>query len=148
MEDEKTYGSENRRRSQQVPVRFDVAELEALDAKCEAAGLSRAGFLRKAALGRAGARSKRKPSFDRRELEQLQAALHAAALSNTRIGTNLNQIAHQLNAEGLPELPDDIKALLDKTQQAIADCLASIEDGKPATTAAYNYLREALGYDR
>jgi len=139
--------SEKRQRGFQVPVRLDAAELERLDAKCNQAGLSRAGFLRKCVTGRAGVRSKRKPSFNLRAIEQLTGALEAVNLSNTRIGTNLNQIALQLNSEGLPDHSGELADLLKNTQIVIAECLESIEAGKPAIGDTYQFLREALGYD-
>ncbi len=147
MAEDTRQKSEKRQRGFQVPVRLDVAELEKLDAKCSQAGLSRAGFLRKIITGRAGVRTKRKPSFDLRTLEKLTGALMAANLSNTRIGTNLNQIAAQLNTEGLPEQPRELAELLKDTQSIIAECVESIEAGKPAIADTYQFLREALGYD-
>lgn len=139
--------SENRQRCHQVTVRLDDPELEILDAKCNQTQLSRAAFLRKCITGRAGVRAKRKPSFDLRAIEKLTAALEASNLSNIRIGTNLNQIAFQLNAEGLPDNVIDKKTLLTDVHAIIGECLESIENGKPAINDTYQFLREALGYD-
>lgn len=139
--------SETRKRSFQVLVRFTPDEWKKLDARCEHTRLSRAAFLRRSALGSAGPRSKRSPSFDHLQLEKLTGALQDAALSNTRIGTNLNQIAHQLNAEGLPEFDQEVQNLLLDLQDVLTSIITSIEDGQKIERQTYLYLRKAMGYD-
>ena len=79
-----------------VRARVSEAEYAAIQERAHNAGLSTAAYLRACALGDSGPRSKRAPPVNR-EL------LGAALADLRRVGNNLNQIAHHLNAGGYPE---------------------------------------------
>lgn len=84
-------GSEKRQRGAPVSVRLSDEERAIVKAKAAAAGLSVGSYLRLAGLGDAGQRAKRAPVVNAELLAQAVAALN-------KVGSNLNQIAHILNA--------------------------------------------------
>jgi hypothetical protein len=84
-------GSEKRQRGAPVSVRFLPDERARVDAKSRAAGLSLASYARASMLGDAGPRAKRAPTVNAELLAYAIAALN-------KVGANLNQIAHALNA--------------------------------------------------
>lgn len=96
-------------------VRCSDAEREALTAKAAAEGLSVGGYLRLAGLGRAGQRTRRARPVD-------QDALWAAVAALNKLGSNVNQIAHRLNAEGARSASAD--STLDLAREAVAGILA------------------------
>src|SRR5882762_9056533 len=103
-------GSSKRQRTRQFVVRCTEAEHEAILGKADSAGIASAAFLRAAALGTAGPRAKRRLPADHVALRQILGHLG-------RIGNNLNQIAHALNASqkaSLPELRAAIRAYLEQ----------------------------------
>lgn len=108
-------GSETRRRGAVVRVRCSDAEREALTAKATAEGLSVGGYLRLAGLGRAGRRTRRARPVD-------QDALWAATAALNKVGSNLNQIAHRLNAEGARSVAADSTLVL--TRAAVESIMA------------------------
>ena len=117
------HGSERRQRGHTVHVRFDDDELARLEERAGDAGLSLAAYLRACALGAAGPRSRRRASVDRLLLAQTHAAL-------SRIGNNLNQIAHALNSRGETPIGADIAVM------------------RTASLATLAEIRRALGRDR
>lgn len=84
-------GSEKRRRGAPVSIRFLDDERAEAQAKAAEAGMSLASYGRAAMLGDPGIRAKRAPTVNAVLLAQAVAALNKA-------GSNLNQIAHHLNA--------------------------------------------------
>lgn len=109
-------GSEKRQRTAgAVLVRLLPAERAALTAKAAQAGLSLAGYLRLAGLGRAGTRAKRAaPGVNITALAQAVAALN-------KVGGNLNQIAHRLNSgQGAGETVRTLAATQDAVAQIVA----------------------------
>ncbi len=86
-------GSENRQRSAPVSVRLLPEERVALQEKAREVGLSLASFLRASGLGTPGPRARRSPPVNAEALARATAALN-------RVGSNLNQAVHVLNASG------------------------------------------------
>lgn len=84
-------GSQKRARSFKLQIALDAAERATAQAKAAQAGLSLSSFGRAALLGNAGQRAKRAPVVNAELLAQAIAALN-------KVGSNLNQIAHILNA--------------------------------------------------
>jgi hypothetical protein len=85
----KRRGSEKRHRNFSVRVRLDGAERGELEAR--AGALSLPAYFRKAGLGSAGARARRR---------RVNGHLLARALADLhRVGSNLNQIARILNID-------------------------------------------------
>lgn len=89
-------GSQKRQRMKGVRAAVTEAEYDALQERARNAGLSTAAYLRACALGDKGPRAKPAPPVNRALLGLTLAELK-------RVGNNLNQIAHHLNAGGHPE---------------------------------------------
>lgn len=84
-------GSEKRQRGAPVSVRLSDEERAEVKRRATAAGLSVGSYLRLAGLDAAGIRARRAPTVNAELLAQAVAALN-------KVGSNLNQIAHILNA--------------------------------------------------
>lgn len=97
-------GSGNRKRTKQCLVRFTEEEYAAIEGKADKAGIASAAFLRAAALGDPGPRAQRRPPADHQALRRILGELG-------RVGNNLNQIAHRLNAGERAHMPDLAQAL-------------------------------------
>lgn len=112
-------GSEKRQRNKRLSIRFTVEEFNQIAARADQAGLGSAALLRAAALdGNAGPRAQRRPPADHKALRQLIG--HVG-----RIGNNINQIAHALNAGeavSQPDLKEALRAYLE-IRNAIFDAL-------------------------
>lgn len=93
-EAKKKHGSEKRERDKLICWRVTAGERAELATCAERAGLSVAGYLRALAFGKdtPQPRAARRPPVEKQELVRLQYELR-------KIGGNLNQIAHALNAE-------------------------------------------------
>jgi len=109
----KRSGSENRQRGVPISIRLLPEERAALEERAQAAGLSLASFLRACGLGAPGPRAQRKPHVNAVELAKATAALNKA-------GSNLNQIAHILNASG---------------SIAVTECFAALAEIRSALAA-------------
>ena len=86
-------GSQKRARALKIPVSCDLAEFQLIEERSRNAGLTRASYLRACALGTPGPRAQRRAPVDAEALGRATAALN-------RVGNNVNQIAHVLNAGG------------------------------------------------
>jgi hypothetical protein len=86
-------GSQKRRRTRAVKVALDDAEFAAVLEKALACGLTCPSFGRASMLGTPGPRAQRVPPINAEALGRATAALN-------KVGANLNQIAHRLNAGG------------------------------------------------
>ena len=73
-------------------VSLTEAENTILEVKAAEAGLSVASYLRASALGEAGPRARRRPTFEKE-------ILGAAIAELNRVGNNVNQIARSVNRE-------------------------------------------------
>ena len=117
----KRSGSEKRQRGKgAVLVRLLPDERTAVEEKARDAGLSLAGFLRACGLGTPGPRAKRSPPVNAEALGRATAALN-------RVGNNINQIAHVLNAGG--------------TTVTARECFAALAEARAAAAA----IREIVG---
>ena len=95
----KRSGSEKRRRGAPVSTRFSTDERALLELKARDAGLSVSSYLRATGLGDAGPRAKRAPPINAEMMGHGIAALN-------KVGNNLNQLAHGLNAGRAAGLKD------------------------------------------
>ena len=113
---EKKGGSGSQKRQRTKGVRAAVTETEyaALQERAYNAGLSTGAYLRVCALGDKGPRSRRAPPIKGDLLAQAIAALN-------RVGNNLNQIAHHLNAGGHPD-----SGLIAENSKQLDACLSAI----------------------
>lgn len=98
-----------RQREVLMAFRASAQERAAIRANADRAGLAVGAFIRAATTGDAGPRAQRRPPADHMALRQILG--HCG-----RIGNNVNQIAHQLNAGrpvNVPELREALRAYLD-----------------------------------
>jgi len=111
----KTSGSEKRQRGHIVAGRFDDAEYSLLTEKAQGARLTRSGYIRALVVGTPGPRAQRTPPINAEVLAKATAALN-------KVGSNLNQIAHVLNASGTITAQECFAALAE-TRAAVARIL-------------------------
>jgi hypothetical protein len=110
----KRSGSEKRQRAKgAVLVRLLPDERAAVEEKAREVGLSLASFLRACGLGTPGPRARRSPTVNAEALGRAVAALN-------KVGSNLNQIAHVLNAGGSGLTTQECLAALAETRAAAA----------------------------
>ena len=109
----KRSGSEKRQRGAPISVRFLPDERAKLKEKARDTGLSVASFIRASALSTPGPRARRSPSVNAEALGRATAALN-------KVGSNLNQIAHVLNAGNASLTMRECFAALAETRAAAA----------------------------
>jgi len=110
-------GSERRQRGKgAVLVRLLPDERTALEDKSREVGLSLAAFLRACGLGTPGPRARRSPTVNAEALGHATAALN-------KVGSNLNQIAHVLNAGRSTVTAEECFAALAEVRAALARIL-------------------------
>jgi hypothetical protein len=115
----KRSGSEKRQRGKgAILVRMLPDERAAVEQKARVVGLSLASFLRTCGLGTPGPRARRSPPVNAEVLARATAALN-------KVGSNLNQIAHVLNAGGNTVTTQQCFAALAETRAAVA-CILEI----------------------
>jgi len=107
-------GSQKRQRNRLFNVGMTEAEYAEAETRARAAGLSKAAYGRACILGNKGPRAKRAPPLNRVALGEAIAALN-------RVGNNLNQIAHHLNAGGHPD-----RAAIAQSNDKLDACLSAI----------------------
>jgi hypothetical protein len=120
-------GSDKRQRLHVLTVRLSDDEKLALITKATERGLAVGAFARAAMFGETGPRAKRRPTVDQELLRRLLGQLG-------KVGSNINQIAHHLNATekvGLPEIRQALAAVLD-IRAALYAALGTLpEEGPP-----------------
>ena len=110
----KQHGSQKRQMEKTVAARLTPSEYAAIAEKSASAGLSLSAYARACLLGDPGLRAKRAPPLNRVALGEAIAALN-------RVGNNLNQIAHHLNAGGHPD-----RAAIAASNGKLDACLSAI----------------------
>ena len=109
----KRSGSRKRQRNRSLQIALDDAELAQVRQKAQACGLSRSSYGRASMLGSPGPRAQRSPTVNAEALGRATAALN-------KVGSNLNQIAHVLNAGGAISTARECFAALAETRAAAA----------------------------
>lgn len=118
---EKRKRSERRQRGARINVRVTAEELEEIETRAQAAGLTAGGFLRACGLGGKTPRSLPRAPIDRVEMGKALAELN-------RVGNNLNQIARSLNRdERVP--PQIIRTALEQYSHAYAVLVSAAQGG-------------------
>lgn len=84
-------GTETRQRSKLLQVRLTPDELAEIEAQAERMELTPASFARSVLLSAPAPRARRRPAVQRQEVARLLGELG-------KVGSNLNQLAHRLNA--------------------------------------------------
>lgn len=112
----KVRAVENRQRNNKTDTRWDDCEYAALAEKSQEAGLSRNAYIRAAVLGTPGPRARRSTPVDAEALARATAALN-------KVGSNLNQIAHVLNAGGSGVTTEQCFAALAEVRAALCRIL-------------------------
>lgn len=113
-------GSETRQRTIILKARFDAQEAANIRARAEKAGLSVGGLMRFALLNSEPPRAVRRPSIDHEAAARVLGQLG-------KIGSNVNQIAHHLNAGRPPErVTDSIELALRDLAELRVACLHAL----------------------
>jgi len=99
--------SQKRQRNHQVKTNLLDDEFNEVAARARAVGLTMGGFARASMLGDAGIRAQRRLPVDAQLLREALAQLG-------KYGNNMNQIAHQLNAQGEDALAADFRRALEE----------------------------------
>jgi hypothetical protein len=102
--------SQKRQRSEQVKTPLTRDEFNRVAAHAAAAGMSKAAYSRAAMLGDAGPRSQRRLNLDDLKIRRV-LALH------NKYGSNMNQIAYQLNANEKHALEADFRNALKEWEE-------------------------------
>jgi hypothetical protein len=106
-------GSQKRQRNNAMKIALNDDELAEVEQKALACGLSRSSYGRASLLGTPGPRAQRTPLINAEALARATAALN-------RVGSNLNQIAHRLNAGGSIGMAQDYRSTLAVVRDASA----------------------------
>ena len=115
-----------------VKTRLSEEEYRAFQERCKASGLSQSEYLRKAIIGAKVETVIRLGGVNQEFLNSLNVTNREIV----RIGTNLNQIAHQLNAGGGLSIP---------VAREIYDCIGELTDLR---FSLLKKVGEALGNDK
>jgi hypothetical protein len=99
-----------------ISFRADAAEFLVIDENARTAGMSRGSYLRACALGSPGPRARRAPHINAEALAYATAALN-------KVGSNLNQIAHVLNAGGSATTTLECYRAIREVRQAVDQIL-------------------------
>ena len=87
----KKSGSETRQRNKVLQVRLTDAEFSEIEAMADRAELTPASYARSILLDTPAPRAKRRPAVDTVQVAKLLGEIG-------KVGSNINQIAHQMNA--------------------------------------------------
>jgi hypothetical protein len=129
--------SQTRQRNFQIKTPCLRDEFNAIAAKADNAGMTRAAWSRNVMLGAAGPRAQRRPHPDKKLLIQILGQIG-------RVGGNINQIARNLNEGGQPQIPElkqAIKAYMD-IRNAIYEALGMSASDKPTDDNKGNKPRQ------
>ena len=109
----KTSGSQKRQRTHSLQIALTDAELADAQEKAQASGLSLSSYGRASVLGTPGPRAKRSPPVNAEALGRATAALN-------KVGGNLNQLTHAVNAGGSSLTAQECFATLAEVRAAAA----------------------------
>lgn len=112
----KRSGSRKRQRRHTVQIVLSDAELAQVKHNAQACGLSSSSYGRASMLGTPGPRARRSPPVNAEALARATAALN-------KVGSNLNQIAHVLNAGGSGLTTQECFAALAEVRAALSRIL-------------------------
>jgi hypothetical protein len=121
-----------KRRQRRISIGLEPTELDAVNERAEAAGMSRNAYIRLAVLGDPGPRAVPRPPVEKALLGQAVGQLGRAAGQIGRIGNNLNQLAHQANAgrvlpaAALEPVFADVKAATAEMREAVAAVMKAL----------------------
>lgn len=105
-----------------IGVRCNGSEYDAITAKASAAGHSTGTWLRILATGSAGPRAKRRPPPEREELARLLGEIG-------KLGSNVNQIAREVNTTGNLPATDHLAVLAAEVQVMRAALMKALGRG-------------------
>lgn len=114
----KTSGSEKRQRQRSLNIRMTDAELAEIEAKANDLELAPSSYARMILLDSPPPRARRKPSVEVESVAKVLAQLG-------KIGSNINQIAHALNAN-VPVHPAAIEFTLKEVNAMRDACLEAL----------------------
>jgi hypothetical protein len=108
-------GTETRQRKRMLGVRVTDAEMAEIEAQATRAGLTPSSYARSVLLSAPAPRARRRPSIEAEAMGRLLGELG-------KVGSNLNQIAHHMNAGRNEVSPAAMEAALSE----VADIRAAI----------------------
>ncbi|MGB3723534.1 MAG: plasmid mobilization relaxosome protein MobC [Pacificimonas sp.] len=114
----KASGSETRKRNKLLQIRVSETELAEIETLADRAELTPASYARSILLSAPAPRARRRPSVNTQEVARLLGELG-------KVGSNLNQIAHAMNAgspigsNSIAEAIEDVQAMRDACLQAL-----------------------------
>lgn len=117
-ERKRSRSGSQKRRQQRISLGLEPTDLDVVDERAEAAGLSRAAYIRAAVLGHPGIRAVPRPHVEKALLGQTVGQLG-------RVGNNLNQLAHQANA-GRVLTPEALEPVLADIRQTLAAVMRAL----------------------
>ena len=107
-------GSDSRRMTRLVTIRYTEEEFAELDESASRAGITRPSYIRQQSLSKPKARSTRRPPIERHLLAKTLGQIG-------KVGSNLNQIAHAANMR--PGQRVDIENLLAELRDKIVPAI-------------------------
>ena len=112
-----------------VKVQFTPAQSQSVSARADALGMTLAGYLRSLALNDIGQAEPTTTKARLRKQEHLAhvAELHALAMQVKRLGTNVNQLAHQANVGMVPLARAEVIYMLNQHQVLMSQAEAAVE---------------------
>lgn len=120
MDDQKAKasGTETRQRNKLLQIRMTEAELAQIDTAARDAGLTAPSYARAQLFDQPAPRARRRPSVEAEQVGRLLGELG-------KIGSNLNQIAHHLNA-GRGGNPTALDVALQDVADIRAACMKAL----------------------
>jgi hypothetical protein len=114
----KKSGSENRERRNILAIRLTKSERAEIEAMADRAELTAASYARSILLDAPAPRAKRRPAVDTVQVAKLLAEIG-------KVGGNINQIAHQLNA-GKATSPNVVASALADVAEIRKACMEAL----------------------
>lgn len=122
-----TQSTPNNKYPSPFSMRLSVDERTEIESRASAAGLSIGGYCKSVILEKAPPRASRRPPLEMQELAKLIGQV-------SRVGSNLNQIAKQLNSHSSIELPELQSALDDLSEiRAVVMMVLGYSENYPDT---------------
>lgn len=138
-------GSENRRRNSPLSVRFDDTEKAAIKQMANACGYSVAGYVRYQLFQQEPPRMRPHPHVDHQALTRLYPLLTGLKAEAGKHGSNVNQVAHHVNALAISNGPEAVLRL----SNSIETTLEEIQTFYERDIAEMRLLwMKAMGYER
>ena len=118
-ERKRSRSGSQKRRQRRLSIGLEPLDLDTVDERAEAAGMSRSAYIRAAVLGHPGFRAVPRPSVEKKLL-----GLAVGQLG--RVGNNLNQLAHHANLGRMLDA-NSVAPLLDELREVVAAIMKALD---------------------